>query len=49
MSEKDRANLSAAQGEPEVSGGTGVNGIHGEAAGFCCGALQVGGREIHNN
>ncbi len=42
VSKKDRAYLSATQRKPEMSGGTGVNGIHGEAAGFSCGALQVG-------
>ena len=39
MSEKDRANFSAAQGKPEMSGRTSVDSVHGEAAGFCCGAL----------
>lgn len=47
VSKQDSTNFSATQGKSEMSRGTGVNGIHGEAAGFSCGALQVGEWEIH--
>jgi hypothetical protein len=47
VSEKDGADFSATEGETEVTGGTGVDGVHGEAARFICGALQCISSEVH--
>ena len=44
---QDRTNLRTPQRQTKMPGRTGVDGIHGEAAGFSCGALQVGKWEIH--
>ena len=48
MSEEDGTDVGAAEREAEVAGGAGVNGIHGEAAGFRCSSRESGQIKVHN-
>ena len=47
MPEKDCPNLRASKRQAKVAGGTGVDGIHGEAASFIGGTFKGIDRKIH--
>jgi hypothetical protein len=47
LAEERRADLRAAERESKVAGGAGMDGIHGEAAGFIGGTGECGEIGIH--